>query len=243
MSTPNENSEPRPAGDATPRPAPRDLAFRRERTIAILSEGFARNLMEVEELERRVAEANAARNLAQLDRLIDDIPEELHALSLRTGGASGVGGASGPGRREELDTSRDAGRRGRRGSPGSRVSGTVARDLSGEEQGVYGVLMTRSLRGHWLKSRVVAVRTVMSSTELDFREVELPLDEVEVRIGSVMSSVVVTVPEWLPVDSEVIPVLGEVKETRRVRAARGAEQPRLRISGYVVLGEVKIRAR
>jgi hypothetical protein len=238
MSASPEGGEPRPPGGGRP-PAAADLSFRRERTIAILSEGFARNVMGIEEFERRVAEANAARALAQLDRLIDDIPEELHALSLRKGGAatnSGRGMASGPGP--------GSGGRGSRGSA-SAVRGRAGsgRDLSGEEQGVYGVMVSRTLRGRWLKSRAVAVRTVMSSTELDFRDVDLPLDEIEVHVGSVMSSLVITVPEGLAVDCELVPVVGEVKEGRRVRAARGDETPRLRITGVMVLGEVRVRVR
>jgi hypothetical protein len=238
MSATFVGGEPRPAGGDSV-PAPRDFPFRRERTIAILSEGFARGVMGIEEFERRVAEANAARSLGQLDRLIDDVPEELHALSLRKGGTA-------PDSEGEMGSGRESGAGGRSSRdsyPGSWRRSGSGRDLSEEGQGVYGVMMSRTLRGRWLKSRTVAVRTVMSSTELDFRGVDLPPEEVEVRVGSVMSSVIITVPEGLAVDCEIVPVLGEVKEGHRVRAARGEETPRLRVTGVVVLGEVRIRAR
>ena len=202
------------------------LAFRRERAISILSEGFARNYLTVEEFERRVALAHGAATLVELDRLLDDIPAELQAISLRSGHSP-----------ERRDSGPSAPTRGRR-------AGLPARELSSEEQGVYGVMMSRTLRGRWLKSRAVSVRTLMSSTELDFRNVELPPEEIEIRVACVMSSLLITVPEDLPVQTEVMPVLGEVKEGRRVRAASADEAgPCLRITGVVVMSDVKIRTR
>jgi len=190
------------------------MAFRRERAVAILSEGFARNLLQIEEFERRVSEAHAARTLAELDRLIDDIPEELHLISSPA----------------------------RTGSP--REAPPRARELASEEQGVQGVMMSRALRGDWLRSRVVAVRTLMSSTELDFRGVEMPPGEVEIRVACLMSTVLITVPEELPVQADVTPVLGEIKEGRRVRATSPRHSgPCLRITGVAVMSEIKIRAR
>jgi hypothetical protein len=196
--------------------------------VAILSEGFARNLMRIEEFERRVAEAHAAGTLTELDRLIDDIPEELHAISL-----SGETRARGS---ESAETRRAFEERSQRRSP----SGW---ELSGGEQGIHGVMMSRRLRGGWLKSRVVAVRTLMSSTELDFRELEMPPGEVEVRVNCLMSSVIITVPEYMTVQVDVVPVLGEVKEGRRVRAAAGGEAPYVLITGTAIMSEIKIRTR
>jgi hypothetical protein len=204
------------------------LAFRRERAVAILSEGFARNLMGIEEFERRVAEAHGAGTLAELDRLIDDIPEELHAVSLPQGGRV-RGSESEQGRRGSEDRSQ------RRSPP--------AWESSSDEQGIYGVMMSRRLRGGWLKSRVVAVRTLMSSTELDFRDVEMPPGEVEVRVTCLMSSVTITVPEHLAVQADVVPVLGELKEGRRVRVAARGETPSLLITGVAIMSEVRIRTR
>ncbi|MBN1835013.1 MAG: DUF1707 and DUF2154 domain-containing protein [Spirochaetales bacterium] len=217
MSESAEGRAPRRA----PGPVPATLGFRRERAIAILSEGFARDLIRLEEFERRVAKAHAAATLEELDRLLDDIPEELHSISARP-------------ERAPLEA------RGR------------TRELSAEPQEVRGVMMSRTLRGDWLTSRVVAVRAVMSSIELDFREVALPPGEVELRMACVMSTVVVTVPEGLPVQVDVSPVLGEVKESRRrTRLAslrgRSAPAPRpgssLRITGTAVMSEVRVRAR
>jgi hypothetical protein len=54
---------------------------------------------------------------------------------------------------------------------------------------------------------------------------------------------VVTVPESLPVQLEVVPILGEVKEGRRVKTALPRKGPGVRVTGFVMMGDVKVRTR
>jgi hypothetical protein len=185
------------------------LPAQRERTIRILSECFAKNILEMEEFERRVSLAHQAQSVQDLARLIDDIPGELAEEPEET---------TGPASAKSL----------------------VLRE---EEQQVYGIMMSRRLRGQWLKCRTVNSRILMSSLELDFRDLELPSEIVEVNVLAVMSSVVVTVPEDLPVQTEVVPILGEVREGRRVKTALPRKGPGVRITGFVVMGDVKVRSR
>jgi len=185
------------------------LPAQRDRIIRILSECFARDLLEMEEFESRVSQAHQARSVQELARLIDDIPGDLA---------------------EEAD-----------GSPVKASSGGVV--LRDEEQPVYGIMMTRRLRGRWLKCRRVNSRTLMSTVEFDFRDLELPSDIVEINVLALMSSVVLTVPEDLPVQTEVIPILGEVKEGRRVNTTLPEKGPGVRVTGFVLMGEVKVRSR
>ncbi|UCF96495.1 MAG: DUF1707 and DUF2154 domain-containing protein [Spirochaetaceae bacterium] len=185
------------------------LPAKRERTIRILSECFAKNILEMEEFERRISLAHQARSVQDLARLIDDIPGDL---------------AEAP---EEVQ------------KPAS-SKGIVLRE---DEQPVYGIMMSRRLRGQWLKCRTVNARTLMSSLEFDFRDLDLPSDIVEINVLALMSSVVVTVPEELPVQLEVVPILGEVKEGRRVKTALPKKGPGVRISGFIMMGDVKVRAR
>jgi hypothetical protein len=185
------------------------LPAQRERTIKILSECFARNILEMEEFERRVSLAHGARSVQELARLIDDIPAEL---------------AEAPQEIPHSDTSRKI----------------MLRD---DEQPVYGIMMSRKCRGSWLKCRTVSSRILMSSLEFDFRDLELPSEIVEINILALMSSVVVTVPEDLPVQLEVVPILGDVGEGRRVRTGLPKHGPGVRITGFVVMGDVKVRVR
>jgi hypothetical protein len=185
------------------------LPAQRERTIGILSECFARNILEMEEFERRVSQAHQAQSVQDLARLIDDIPGEVAEAPEQT--------------------------------PGTVYARSLV--LREEEQPVYGIMMSRRLRGQWLKCRTVNSRTLMSSLEFDFRDLELPSEIVEINVLAVMSSVVVTVPESLPVQLEVVPILGEVKEGRRVKTTLPSKGPGVRITGFVVMGDVKVRSR
>jgi hypothetical protein len=126
-------------------------------------------------------------------------------------------------------------------TPQPAASRSVA--LREDEQPVYGIMMSRRLRGQWLKCRTVNTRTLMSSVEFDFRDLELPADVVEINVLALMSSVVVTVPPQLPVQLEVVPILGEVKEGRRVNTVLPNRGPGVRITGFVMMGEVKVRTR
>ena len=99
------------------------------------------------------------------------------------------------------------------------------------------------LRGQWLKCRTVNTRTLMSSLEFDLRDLDLPTDIVEINILALMSSIVVTVPENLPVQLDVIPILGDVKEGRRVTTGLPKRGPGVRVTGFVMMGDVKVRTR
>jgi hypothetical protein len=83
----------------------------------------------------------------------------------------------------------------------------------------------------------------MSSLEFDFRDLELPPEIVEINVLALMSSVVVTVPQDLPVQTEVVPILGEVKEGRRVRTKIPGRGPGIRITGFLMMGDVRVRSR
>jgi len=185
------------------------LPAQRERTIKILTECFARDLLEMDEFERRVSLAHQAGSVRDLARLIDDVPGDLVEAADR--------------------------------SPEPASAGSVV--LKEEEQPVYGIMMSRRLRGQWLKCRTVNARTLMSSLEFDFRDLELPPDIVEINVLALMSSVVVTVPENLPVQTEVVPILGEVKEGRRLKTVLPRKGPGVRLTGFAMMSEVKVRTR
>jgi len=51
------------------------LRDRREQVISRLSDGYARDLFDVDELERRLDLAHGARSVAELDQLVSDLGE------------------------------------------------------------------------------------------------------------------------------------------------------------------------
>ena len=185
------------------------LPAQRERTIRILSDCFAGNLLEMDEFERRIAQAHQARSVQELARLIDDIPGEM------------------------LESAKSE----------QRKPASPSITLREDEQPVHGIMMSRTLRGRWLKCRTVSSKVLMSNLELDFRDLDLQEQIVEVNVLALMSSIVITVPQDLPVQVEVVPVLGEVKESRRVNTSIAGRGPGVRLTGFAVMGEVKVRVR
>jgi hypothetical protein len=201
---PREGRPPRPGGRGVV-----GLPAQRERAVKILSECFARNALEMEEFERRVALAHQAGSVQELARLIEDIPGEL------------------------LET------------PEEPAVSTSARApaLREGEQSLYGIMMSRTCRGRWLKARTLNTRTLMSSIHLDFRDLELSSEVVEINVLALMSSIVITVPAELPVQLEVVPILGEAKEGRGVRSGLSGRGPGVRITGFIMMGDIKVRVR
>jgi hypothetical protein len=51
------------------------LRDRREQVIALLSDAFARDLVDVDEFERRLAAAHSTESIAELDKLVGDLAE------------------------------------------------------------------------------------------------------------------------------------------------------------------------
>jgi hypothetical protein len=115
--------------------------------------------------------------------------------------------------------------------------------LSGEDQPVYAILANRRLRGEWLESRQVDSYSLMSNTEYDFRETALPREPVELRVFALMSSILVTVPEGVPVRVDVMPVLADCREGRGVRRSLVQGQPGIRITGTIVMSNLTVRVR
>jgi hypothetical protein len=65
-----------PDSDRPRRPGP-DLAAARERTTRILTEGFSRGLLDMDEFERRIEASENASNPVELSALVTDLPETL----------------------------------------------------------------------------------------------------------------------------------------------------------------------
>lgn len=187
-------------GERRPVPA---LQRQQERAVAILSDSYARGVIELEEFERRVEAAHRAATSRELAALIEDLPEP---------------------------------------APEAPASGRQVA-LSDDEQPVRTILADRRLRGDWLESRQVDSYSLMGNAEFDFREVALPRETVELRVFALMSSIVITVPEGVPVRLEVMPVLADCKEGRRVQRRLVRGQPGIRVTGTIVMSSIKVRVR
>ncbi len=216
------------------------LPLQRERAVVMLSESFAKNYLELEEFERRIDLAQKARSLKELAGLISDLPAEFDPnqavdLSIETGSVRD---------RRTAGSRAVNGRAKRRSSAGhlSRRSAQVPAFTKSEKR-ILSIMSSRHFRGQWLDSRAVVIRSLMSSVDLDFRDIALPAGVYTIEIGTVMGSVTITVPPELAVELEVIPIMGETKEKGGVRHNAAAGNAVLRVTGFIVMGEVIVRVR
>jgi hypothetical protein len=187
-------------------PQPAGLPQQRERAISMLSESFAHNFLELEEFERRIEVAQAARTVKELAALIEDLPAEVSEPA---------------------------------SSPPALPQG---------EQEILGLLSTRRFSGKWLNRRTVSARGLMCSMILDYRDLELPPGETELKLKTLMSEVSIRVPPDLRVELDVMPVMAEIREKGPVRhdaepRQSSSRQSVLRISGLIIMSELVVRAK
>ena len=120
---------------------------------------------------------------------------------------------------------------------------TYAQGLTQTEQRVTAALSQRTLHGNWLRSRWVSARSVMAQTVLDFREVSMPREPVQLELMAVMTEVVIRVPPGLAVEFDVNTIMAEASVGRGVSGVATPGQPCLRISGTAIMSEVRVVAR
>lgn len=198
---------------------------RRQKTIDILTEAYASDLIDVEEYEARAAAAAAADIPRELENLVSDLPVSF-----------GGSGRAEPKPRDGFKTPGTPGRSSSAHSP-------VAYSSGGSPLSVSCIMGDRRMSGNWLDSDRVNAFTLMGTTRLDLRDTDLP-ESGPVRIEAfvVMGETVVIVPRELPVRLSTTPFMGEAIARRDVNQnVRGARRW-VEISGLVVMGSVVVRA-
>ena len=91
------------------------------------------------------------------------------------------------------------------------------------------------------------VMTVMGSSSLDLRNVQLRTPEAVVDVFAMMGSVTIRVPDGWTIDTRAVPVLGGIRDLRwRAKASDTASDnpatlPRLVLRGFVMMGSILIK--
>lgn len=106
---------------------------------------------------------------------------------------------------------------------------------------INAILSEEKRTGRWEVPARLDVVPILGSVELDFTEAVVRSPEVEIRLGVALGSVTIIVPEGIDVRMDSITnVLGERKMKLDAPVTPGG--PICRISGFVLLGEVTVRA-
>jgi hypothetical protein len=192
-----------------------DLGSTRQKAIDALCEHFANDALSVEEFERRVDKAHKAESMAEVRKLLADLPS-----------------GDLPVRREEVTTT--AMERPQASVPASRV----------KERGfLLAALGGVSRRGRWIPARQTYAFSVLGGMTLDFREALLPPGETEVWIFSAMGGAEIIVPPGLPVECDGMAILGGFEHREDASVSEDPNAPLLRIRGLSVMGGVEVTTR
>ncbi|MDH3271889.1 MAG: DUF1707 domain-containing protein [Gemmatimonadota bacterium] len=190
----------------------------RQVTIDALMEHFANDVLDVEEFERRVDIAHAAKNADELKELLRDLPGGSNVPATRD-----VDSSTGVAHTREYSVTSGAHR---------------------EEKGyVVAMLGGSSRKGRWTPAHKTVAVAVMGGIELDFREAVFAPGVTEVQVFSVWGGVDIVVPPGLNVESRGIALLGGFDHAGDTVGMSDPSQPTLRITGFVCMAGVDVSVR
>jgi hypothetical protein len=193
------------------------LESTRQDVIERLTGAFANDTITIDEYEHRVAEASAAATIGDLDRIAFNLP-----------------------------ATQQHSKQGFTPSRHSMNSFTYRRDASivGNTPVTTGCVMgDRNMTGNWLSSDRVSSFTVMGSTRLDLREVDLPPGPVRIEAFTLMGETKVIVPRGLPVKLNAFAFMGESRAGREVNQKTHGAETWIEITGFAMMGSVTVNAK
>ena len=193
------------------------LAAAREETITLLSECFARDVLKVEDFERRAGLVHGARTMAELGAAIEGI--RTIGLSARAGGEAA--GAL------------------RRAAPGAAPVMSV-----GDHDRSIAVFGETKREGAWTPARRNTVVAAMGSAVVDLREAYLGPHQTVVNAFAFMGGVEVIVPPGVHVECSGSAIFGSFERRKEYATALVApDAPTVRITGFAMFGGVEIEQR
>ena len=194
------------------------LADAKEETIDVLAECFARDILTVEDFERRVSIVHAAGTMPELGEAVTGL---------------GTRGARAP--QGEQRASVEALQRLTPDVPASRVRAfDRAVAVFGEAKRL----------GRWIPARQNTVVAVAGSVVIDLRDALLGPGRCTFSVATFMGSVEIVVPPGLYVECAGSAVLGSFELQREDRPVPlDPDAPVLRIDGCAVLGSVEVESR
>lgn len=196
------------------------LKDRRTQVTATLSHAFARDAMDVDELDRRLELVHRAQSVAELDALVADVEER--ALTARRAAASSA-----------VQTV----------SLSSPSTALVNVDRP-ERQSLVTIMGGIERNGRWMVPSRLNIHCAMGGVSLDFREADLAPGVTEVQILCMMGGVEVIVPPNVNVEVAGSAILGGFDQSHPGADALTVEPiATLRITGVAFCGGVGVETR
>ncbi len=204
--------QPREAGS----PVQQVSAAARADTIDLLSEHFAQDHLTLDDFERRVTQAHAAKTTDALAVLLRDLPTGNVPAKLEGGSGTAIQG---------------------------RVSASVPAGRVRERDRTLSIFSETKRQGRWIPARETQVVSVFGSTVIDLREALLGPGETVIKCFSVLGSIEVIAPEGLYVEGRGSAFLGSFEQQQNSPASMRPDAPVVRVEGHAVLGSVEIEFR
>lgn len=186
---------------------------RRDEVIALLTEQFARDSLDIDELDRRLTLAQQAETIVALDKLVADLP----ALPGAGAGAPTTALA----RKPDEATLAAWPQRSRR----------------------FAIFGGFERKGTWTCPRHLRIIAAFGGAELDFREADMAPGVTELRITAMFGGVELIVPPHLAVECDASAIFGGFEEIHRAPRSADPDRPVLRITGLAMFGGVSIETR
>jgi hypothetical protein len=183
-------------------PAGSALDEARERAIRLLTDGFAYDVITVEEFERRLGRLGQADTPRAVDALVADL-----GAPARTGLAP------------------------------HQASTTVP-----AEGRILGLLSATRREGPWRVPQHLDVIAVMSEVRIDLRYAVLP-PACTIDVSAVMANVHFIVQPGMVVEFDVGSFMATTRNDVRAQRLDGYLQPHVRIHGFAIMAEVRVRVR
>lgn len=185
----------------------------RERAIAVLSEAFAQDSLDVDEFERRVTLAQTSATVADIEALLSDLPAPATGAAPATAAAPAV----------------------------ALIPADAAVD--GPPETVYAVFGGVDRRGAWTVPRRFRVVAMMGGASLDLREARFPRGVIDLEVKAVFGGVQILVPPGLAVEVHGTAIMGGFQNVNRAPPTPDPDAPLLRVRGIAVMGGVDISMR
>jgi len=222
----------------------------RQRTIDVLCEAFADDRLTVEEFERRVEAAHAARTIPDLRALIQDLAHAEDGEGEVSAGGDGATGRSGASRSstasEGRSTGSSVGHPRERFPSDSRDHTLPALASPGEvpeRSLMLGVLGGATRVGRWIPARHIRAVGSLGGVKLDFRDAIFSPGVTEVNAFAVLGGVEILVPPGVRIETSGAGVLGGFESKATVAPTDHPDAPVLRITGFALLGGVEVTVR
>jgi hypothetical protein len=198
--------------------------------IDALCEAFARDQLEVHELERRLEAANRARTDAELRGLLEGLDLATQDPKAMTPSSAAAAGAGGMGSRLPAVTTQ------------SRIARVDSSQVP-EREFSLAFWSGRSRKGTWIPAKRISAIAIQGGIELDLRDARFGPGVTHIHAVAVMGAVEITVPPELHVETSGFAVMGAFEDDAEASGVTPGEGPVLRVTGFACMGAVEVKVR